>query len=292
VWQIPETGRRSKGKPIISLLEDIKEGEKIAKILCVKGFDEEAYIFMATRAGVVKKTELNAFSNPRRKGIHALAIDEGDEMIAARLSRPGEQVMLFTRNGMAVRFDESQVRPMGRTARGVKGVTLKNENDKVVGCEVVSGDESILVVCENGFGKRSPVADFRQTKRGGVGVKSIITSERNGLVVGALSVTDHDGIVMMSAGGQTVRISMKDLRVMGRNTQGVKLVNRWNDDVLVAIQRVDGGDEEEIEEEIAHQAEHKPAHPATEKAHEPLDEIDQEFEELAEEEEELEDDDE
>jgi len=246
VWQVPETGRRSKGKPIISLLEDIQEGEKIAKILCIKGFEDNAYIFMATKGGVVKKTELNAFSNPRRKGIYALVIDEGDELIAARLSHPGQQVMLFTRNGMAVRFDESQVRPMGRMARGVKGVTLRSETDRVVGCEVVNNDESILVVCENGFGKRSPVEDFRQTKRGGVGVRSIITSERNGLVVGALAVADQDGIVMMSAGGQTVRISMKDVRVMGRNTQGVKLVNLWENDVLVAIQRVDGTDPEEI----------------------------------------------
>lgn len=251
VWQIPETGRRSKGKPLVSLLEDVQEGEKIAKILCVKGFDEKAYIFMATRAGVVKKTELNAFSNPRRKGIYALVIDEGDELIAARLSRPGEQIMLFTRNGMAVRFEESQVRPMGRMARGVKGVTLRNETDRVVGCEVVKGVESILVVCEKGFGKRSSVEDFRQTKRGGVGVRSIITSERNGLVLGALSVNDIDGIVMMSAGGQTVRISMKDLRVMGRNTQGVKLVNLLESDLLVAIQKVEGVESEDLAVESA-----------------------------------------
>lgn len=242
VWQIPETGRRSKGKPIVSLLGDLQEGEKIAKILCFKCFEDHVGIVMATRAGIIKKTDLNAFSNPRRKGIYALAIDEGDELIAARLVRPGQQVMLFTRNGMAVRFDEAQVRAMGRTARGVKGVKLKNESDKVVGCEVVDGNESILIVCEKGYGKRSPVEDFRQTKRGGVGVKSIITSERNGLVIGALCVADHDGVVMMSASGQTVRIRMKDVRVMGRNTQGVKLVNLLENDILAAIQRIEGGD--------------------------------------------------
>src|SRR5439155_10935136 len=136
-----------------------------------------------------------------------------------------QQIMLFTNDGMAVRFDESKVRPMGRTARGVKGVSLKNETDYLVGCEVVNGDETILVVCENGFGKRSNVDEFRQTNRGGVGVRSIITSERNGSVVGALCVTDSDGMVMMSATGQTVRISMRDLRVLGRSTQGVKLAN-------------------------------------------------------------------
>ena len=162
--------------------------------------------------------------------------------MAARLVKADQQVMLFTHNGMAVRFDESKVRPMGRTARGVKGVTLKDENDYIVGCEVVNGDETILVVCENGFGKRSHVEDFRQTNRGGVGVRSIITSERNGNVVGALCV-DEDGMVMMSSTGQTVRISMKDLRVMGRNTQGVRLVNLRENGNVVAIQKLEGADQ-------------------------------------------------
>ena len=170
-------------------------------------------------------------------------------MIAARLVKPGQQVMLFTHLGMAVRFDESKVRPMGRMARGVKGATLREENDYIVGCEVVNGDESILVVCENGFGKRSQVEDFRQTNRGGVGVRSIITSERNGNVVGALSVTDDDGMVMMSSTGQTVRISMRDLRVMGRNTQGVKLANMKEDDYLVAVQKLEGSENDQPVEE-------------------------------------------
>src|SRR5262249_4667035 len=163
-----------------NLLEDLQPEEKIATVLRVTSFEEEGCILMATRKGVVKKTELSQFSNPRRKGIWALAIDEGDEVMAARLVKPNQQVMLFTRNGMAVRFDESKVRPMGRMARGVKGATLRDEEDRVISCEVVNGDESILVVCENGFGKRSAVEDFRQTNRGGVGVRSIITSERNG----------------------------------------------------------------------------------------------------------------
>ena len=200
---------------------------------------------MATKQGVVKKTALEEFSNPRRKGIWALDIDEGDELVAARIVNKGQQVMLFTHQGMAVRFDESKVRPMGRTARGVKGVNLREENDYIVGCEVVNGDESILVVCENGFGKRSQVEEFRQTNRGGVGVRSIITSERNGNVVGALCVTDDDGMVMMSATGQTVRISMRDLRVMGRSTQGVKLANLKEGDYLVVIQKLEGSENNE-----------------------------------------------
>lgn len=246
VWQIPETGRKSKGKPLINLLEDLRPEEKIATILRVPSFEGEGCILMSTKLAVVKKTALEEFSNPRRKGIWALGIDEGDELVAARLVKPGQQVMLFTHQGMAVRFDESDVRPMGRTARGVKGATLRGEKDYIVGCEVVNGDESVLVVCENGFGKRSQVEDFRQTKRGGVGVRSIITSERNGNVVGALRVTDDDGMVMMSATGQTVRISMRDLRVMGRNTQGVKLSNLKEEDYLVAIQKLEGSDTESL----------------------------------------------
>lgn len=242
VWQIPESGRKSKGKPLINLLEDLKEGEKIATVLRVASFEDEGAILMATRHGIVKKTLLQEFSHPRRKGVVALDIDEGDELVAVRIVKALQQVMLFTAQGMAVRFDESQVRSMGRAARGVIGAKLREENDAIVGCEVVNGTESVLVVCENGFGKRSLVEDFRQTNRGGVGVRSIITSERNGGVVSALCVTDEDGMVMISATGQTVRISMRDLRVMGRNTQGVKLANLKEGDYLVAIQKVEGAD--------------------------------------------------
>lgn len=240
VWQIPETGRKSKGKPLVNLLEDIRPEEKIATVLKVSNFEEAAFILMTTHKGVVKKSALADFSNPRRKGIWALDLDERDEVVAARLVKENQQIMLFTRMGMAVRFDQSKVRPMGRMARGVRGVTLRDENDFIVGCEVVDQEGTVLVICENGFGKRSFIEDFRQTNRGGVGVRSIITSERNGNVIGALSVTDKDSIVMMSGAGQTVRINMQDLRVMGRNTQGVKLVNLRESDTLVAVQKLDG----------------------------------------------------
>ncbi|MDQ5955911.1 MAG: gyrase subunit [Chlamydiota bacterium] len=239
VWEIPEAGRRSKGKPLVNLLEDIRPSEKIATVLKVKKFEEDHYIFLATKQGVVKKTELTAFSSPRRKGVYAINIDEGDEVIAARLTKEGEQIMLFTKNGMAVRFDQTQVRAMGRVARGVRGALLRNKEDAVVSCEAVSGDQNLLVVCSKGFGKRSKVNDFRQTNRGGVGVRSIITSERNGSVIGAVSVTDQDSVVMMSNTGQTLRINMQDVRVMGRSTQGVRLVNLHGQDHLVAIQKIE-----------------------------------------------------
>jgi len=237
-WQLPATGRRSKGKPLINLLEDIRDDETIATVLCTRSFEEEKYILMVTKNGIVKKTSLNSFSNPRRNGIWALDVIEGDELVAARLVEKQQQIMLFTRNGMAVRFKESLARPMGRMARGVRGVRLKGPGDRVVGCEIVTGEESVLIVCEKGYGKRSCVEEFRETNRGGVGVRSIITSERNGFVIGALCVADEDGILMMSASGQAVRIRMNDLRVIGRNTQGVKLVNLREDDRLVAAQKL------------------------------------------------------
>lgn len=245
VWQIPDAGRKAKGKPLINLLEDIKPEEKIATVLRVKSFDEPASILLATKKGVVKKTILTEFNSMRRKGVYAINIDEGDEVIAARLVHEGKQIMLFTRNGMAVRFDENLVRAIGRVARGVRGVTLKNNTDYVVSCEIVSPEQNVLVVCDNGYGKRSLVDDFRQTNRGGVGVRSIITSQRNGLVVGAISVTDNDGVVLMSAHGQTIRMSMKDVRVMGRSTQGVRLVN-LQDDTVVAVQKIENMKSEEI----------------------------------------------
>lgn len=256
VWQIPESGRKTKGKPLINLMEDLRPDEKVAALLKVSSFEPEGSILMATKKGVVKKTDLSEFSNVRRKGVWAIDLDEGDELVAARQVKTGQQIMLFTYDGMAVRFDESDARAMGRMTRGVRGVKLKDEKDYIVGCEVVNGTETVLIVCENGYGKRSSVEDFRHTNRGGVGVRSIITSERNGNVVGALCVTDLDGVVMMSASGQAVRISMRDLRVLSRNTQGVRLANLKDKDYLIAIQKVEGSGEtvEEIEQ-------HEPLNP-------------------------------
>lgn len=244
VWQIPESGRKTKGKPLINLMEDLKPDERVAALLKISSFEEEGHILMATKKGVVKKTNLSEFSNPRRKGVWSITLDDGDELVSAKQVKNGQQIMLFTYNGMAVRFDESDARAMGRVTRGVRGVTLKSESDYIVGCEVVNGNETVLVVCENGFGKRSSVEDFRHTNRGGVGVRSIIVSERNGNVVGAICVTDQDGVLMMSSLGQTVRISMRDLRVLSRNTQGVKLANLKDKDALIAIQKVENAEEE------------------------------------------------
>jgi DNA gyrase subunit A len=238
-WQIPEGSRKSKGKALINLLEGIAKDEAIAAVLRVANFDQEASILLSTKKGVIKKTLLDSFSNPRKKGVYAISIDDGDKVISAELVHENDQIMLFTRHGMAVRFDQTLVRAMGRTARGVRGVSLKNEEDYVVSCVVVNQEASLLVVCEHGHGKRSKVIDFRQTNRGGKGVRSIITNKRNGLVVGAITVTDDDSALMMSNSGQTLRTSMKDIRIMGRSTQGVKIVQLGETDHLVALQRIE-----------------------------------------------------
>ncbi len=264
VWQVPETGRRTKGKALVNLLEDILPDEKIATIMTLKTLEQNAYLLMATRQGVVKKTALSAYSNPRRKGVNAITIDENDELMNVCLIEDGQQIMLFTRNGMAVRFDEKEVRAIGRTGRGVRGVTLRDPEDCVVGCDVVVEDDSILIVCEKGYGKRSSVSEFRQTRRGGVGVRSIITSERNGLVQSALMISNDEGLVIMSSSGQTVRMNVEGLRIMGRSTQGVRLINLKDKtkDRIVAVQKTEyneeatdepteeEGDDLEIPEEI------------------------------------------
>jgi len=238
-WQIPEGTRQTKGKPLVNLIEGLQQDEKPTTVLTVDSFQKECFLFMITRRGVVKKCQLSDFSNVRRKGIIAIDLDEGDSLLSAHLVTQGQQMMLFTRFGMAVRFDEEDVRTTGRTARGVRGVNLKEEGDVLVSSEVVNGDESILVVCENGYGKRSLVDDFRKTYRGGVGVRSIVTSDRNGLVVGAQCVTDKDSLLLVSQLGQTVRIPIEQIRVLGRNTQGVKLLNLKESDKLIDIQKLD-----------------------------------------------------
>ena len=243
VWQIPEAGRRTKGRPLINFVESLQKDEKIAAILNVRSFDDQAYILLTTLKGVVKKTDLNLYSNIRKSGVNAINIDEGDQLISAHMVHPKDEIMLFTRNGMAVRFDEELVRSVGRVARGVKGVTLKGKDDYVVSSVVVKGTESILVVCENGYGKRSSVDAFRKTNRGGVGVRSILTSKRNGLVIGALSAADEDSVFLMSQDGQSIRISMNDVRVMSRSTQGVTLVALKPTDILIAVQKIEAAKE-------------------------------------------------
>jgi DNA gyrase subunit A len=226
VFEIPQASRIARGKALVNLL-DLTPGEKVAAIMPVKSFEleegEERYVMMVTRNGIVKKTDLREYARSMRRGKIALKIREGDEIISAVMTSGNNDIMLFSSNGMAVRFNEQRVRPMGRSASGVKGMTL-NSGDTVVGVVVVDETtESILSVTENGFGKRTSVKDYPVRNRGGKGVFTIKTSERNGKAIGALHVVNDDEIMMITNGGKIIRTNMQNVRVIGRNTQGVNL---------------------------------------------------------------------
>jgi DNA gyrase subunit A len=240
VYEIPMAGRTARGKAVVNLLE-LTEGEKVATILPVASFDvpegEECHILMATKKGVVKKTVLQEFRRPIRRGKIALNIREDDEILGAVLTNGKNHILLVTRKGMSVRFNEQDVRTMGRTATGVRGIRL-GEGDEVVSVDVVHEGSSVLVVTENGFGKRSEVDDYRLIKRGGKGVFAIKASERNGLVVGAMQVTDEDELMMITNGGKIIRMPMRDLRIIGRNTQGVRLFRLDEEEKVMAVDRM------------------------------------------------------
>ena len=249
-YEIPQAGRTARGKAVVNLLE-LAEGEKVATILPLRTFDvpagQEANILMVTKKGVVKKTDLQEFRRPMRKGKIALNIREDDEILGAALTTGDNDVLLVTREGMSIRFKETDVRAMGRTATGVRGMNLA-PGDEIVSVEVLFDVASILVVTENGYGKRSEVEDYRLIKRGGKGVIAIKPSARNGKVVAALQVVDEDEIMMITTGGKIIRTKMSDVRVIGRNTQGVRLFNLGPDEKVVGVDRVAEPEGDEIEE--------------------------------------------
>jgi DNA gyrase subunit A len=236
VYDIPEVSRSSKGKSIANLVQ-MAEGEKIAALLRVQDFPEEEdqrFILMGTEQGTIKKTDLKAFSNPRSAGIIAIQVDDTDRLIAVAETDGKKDLVIGTRNGMAIRFSEQDARPMGRTAFGVRGINLR-EGDLVVAMEVVDDDATLLTVCENGFGKRTEVAEYRKQTRGGIGLKNVQTSDRNGLVVGIACVTDHDDLLMVTEQGQIIRMPTRGMRAIGRNTQGVRLIDLAEGDRVVSI---------------------------------------------------------
>ncbi|MFA6900083.1 MAG: DNA gyrase subunit A [Desulfurivibrionaceae bacterium] len=255
VYEIPQAGRIARGKAIVNLLE-LTEGEKVAAILPVSTFDvaegQECHVMMITKKGIVKKTVLSEFRRPIRRGKIALTIREDDEILGAVLTNGANDILVVTRKGMSVRFNEQNVRSMGRTATGVKGINLA-EGDEVVSVDVVHEGSSVVVVTENGYGKRSEVDEYRLIKRGGKGVFAIKASDRNGLVVGAMQVTDEDELMMITNGGKIIRISMRDLRVIGRNTQGVRLFKLDEGEKVMAVDRmaeIISDDEEGEDEEV------------------------------------------
>ncbi|MGB7347672.1 MAG: DNA gyrase subunit A [Pirellulaceae bacterium] len=264
VYDLPQLARDAKGRAIVNLL-NLEPDEKIAECLAIREFDQEGhYVVMATRSGLVKKTPLEAYSRPKRGGIIAIKLRDEDELVDAAVVGPGDEVILVTASGMAIRFRESDSRPMGRNTSGVKGISLVGD-DHVVGMVVADPDATLLTVCEKGYGKRTffgPNADggdessedetsssarYRTQKRGGKGLRDIRTSERNGQVIGIARVADEDEVFMMTAKGKIQRIAASDISTIGRNTQGVRIMNIDDDDSLIAIVRAPA--EEESDEE-------------------------------------------
>jgi DNA gyrase subunit A len=222
VHEIPLASPAAKGKPIVNLVQ-LAPDEKLASILITREFSENKFVFFATRKGIVKRTDLTAFSNVRSAGIIALGIDDGDSLVAVRITDGTKDVVLATAQGMSIRFNEAEVRSMGRTAFGVKGITLE-DGDEVVGADVVEKNSTILTVTENGYGKRTEEGEYRVQGRGGKGIIDIKTSDRNGRVAGLVQVKDGDELMLLTSGGVLIRIPAKDVSVIGRNTQGVRLI--------------------------------------------------------------------
>jgi DNA gyrase subunit A len=273
VFEIPEASRTSPGRALANILS-LKPEEQITSLIPVGSFEADRYLLMATRQGVVKKTALEEYQRPRQGGLIGIKLDEGDTLINVALTTPGDQVVLCTRHGMAIRFDEADARAMGRNTRGVKGITLREREgvmDEVVGMVVVDPDGYLLTVCEKGYGKRTPFGDntveldvgadaeeepgddieeevegedlpressalrYRKQKRGGSGVRDIRTTERNGLVVGVAAVRDSDDVMLITAGGMVNRTHVSEIRIVGRNTQGVRVMSLNDEDRIASI---------------------------------------------------------
>ncbi len=241
VHEIPDVGPQAKGKAVVNLIR-LQDGEKIAAFVACRDFTAEGYIVLATRKGVIKKTELASFSNPRPGGIIALSVEDDDALIDAMQTTGTDQLLLSTRGGMAIRFEETDVRPMGRTAYGVKGVDL-DEGDSVVSLEVVREGGRILTVCENGYGKCTPIEEYRIQGRGGKGIINIKTEGRNGAVIGVKFMAGDEGVMLITGKGMIIRTRSTEISTMGRNTQGVRLIQTDDGDQLVSIARLAEKDE-------------------------------------------------
>lgn len=253
VYQLPLAGRTARGKAIVNLL-NLAEDEKIAAILPISNFEDESQsktILMVTKFGRIKKTSLQEFIRPLRKGKRALTINEGDEIIAAHVLHGEDTILLVTRNGMCIHFNENDIRTMGRTAAGVRGINLRDD-DIVVSAIVINSDNSVLIATENGYGKRSPIEEYRLQKRGGKGVRGIKQSERNGDVIDAKQVDDEDEVILIADSGKMIRMDLSSIRVIGRSTQGVKLINLDSDERLVGMDSVakDNGENDEEDEDL------------------------------------------
>jgi DNA gyrase subunit A len=250
IWEIPQASRTAKGKAFVNLIP-LQDGERVVALQPVREFSEGAFVVMATKRGLIKKTSLTAFSNIRASGIIALSIQEDDDLVGLRITEGSSDLMLGTRNGWAIRFREESVRPMGRSARGVRGIKLRDKDDYVIGIAAVPRDvpATLLTVCERGFGKRTISTDYPTKNRGGKGVITIKTTDRNGKVVGLRLVTDDDDLMLITTSGKLIRMPVDGIPTVGRNTQGVRLIRLEEDEVVVAMERM--ADKEEGEHEVS-----------------------------------------
>ncbi|NNL67871.1 MAG: DNA gyrase subunit A, partial [Myxococcales bacterium] len=238
VWELPQLGRAARGKSLANILQ-LQEGEKVQTTLSVRDFKEEAesFILICTRKGVVKKTRMSAYANPRRGGIIAINLDESDEVVSAQRTTGSQEVIIASRSGKSIRFPEEQARAMGRTAGGVRGMALGKE-DEVVGMEILRPGAHILTVTEKGYGKRTPLDDYRVQNRGGQGIITIRTSARNGPVVGVSQVVDEDQMMLITNGGKVLRCKVGGISKMGRATQGVRLMDLKAGEQIVAMAKL------------------------------------------------------
>ncbi len=246
VHELPQAGRAARGKAIVNLL-NLAEGEKISAFLPVREFQEGRFVVFATKGGAVKKTELLAYSNPRSTGIRAIGLEPGDEVIGVRLTDGQQEVLLSTLNGQSIRFKEGQVRPTGRGTFGVNGISLEDE-DRVVSMEMLSQSASLLTVAENGYGKRTAMEEYRLQSRGGKGIITMKTTDKTGRVIAVHQVTDDDQLMMVTNNGKIIRLRVKDISIIGRNTQGVRLIEMEDGGRVVAVARLaEKEDEDEAE---------------------------------------------
>ena len=295
VYEIPEGSRQSRGKAIVNLLE-LQDGEMVNAMIPVKEFAEDLYLLMATREGTVKKTPLSEFKNPRKAGIIALTVDEGDELVRVILTDGKRELVMVSKRGKAIRFPEADIRPMGRTARGVRGMTLEASDDEVVSLDIVDETTTLLTVTENGFGKRTEYSEYPAHRRGGKGVITIVTNNRNGPVSRVRSVAENDELIFTSSEGIIIRVPVKDIPIQGRNTQGVKVMNIKSGDKVAGVARIKNGKtEEELKaislkaletENLQNQTELDSSEAESEILEEAQEEIEKEFEEAENEEEE------
>jgi DNA gyrase subunit A len=251
VYEIPEGAKTSKGRAIQNLI-NIEQDDKVKAFINVKDLMDEAYvannyIVLCTRKGTIKKTSLEAYSRPRQNGIIAINIKDGDSLLEARLTNGNNEIVMALKSGRAIRFPEKTVRPMGRNAAGVRGIKLAGASDSVIGMICLEdGSQDVLVVSENGYGKKSDLGDYRVTNRGGKGVKTINITPKTGKLIAIKAVSEHDDLMIINKSGILIRLSVRELRVMGRATQGVRLINLKGDDSIASVARVEIEDEKEV----------------------------------------------